>query len=48
MWAVRFAWVTLEEAKGYKLLDGIYDESVMVDKAAKNAEGQKKADWQKA
>lgn len=27
-----FAWVTLKEAKNYNLLDGIYDELVMVDK----------------
>lgn len=28
----QFAWVTLEEAKNYDLLDGIYDELVMAEK----------------
>jgi len=27
-----FKWVTLEEAKNYELLDGIYDELVMTEK----------------
>ncbi len=27
----RYVWVTLEEAKGYDLLDGIYDELVMAE-----------------
>jgi len=31
----KFAWVSLEEAKNYELLDGIYDELVMVDKKLK-------------
>lgn len=30
-----FVWVSLEEAKNYELLDGIYDELVMVDKKLK-------------
>lgn len=30
--ADKFVWVSLEEAKNYELLDGIYDELVMVDK----------------
>ena len=29
------AWVTLEEARNYDLIDGIYDELVLVDKALK-------------
>lgn len=39
----QYQWVTLEEAKGYDLLDGIYDELVMVDnKAHKNKEEWKR------
>lgn len=30
-----YAWVTLEEAKGYDLIDGIYDEMVEVEKTVK-------------
>lgn len=30
-----FAWISLEKAKNYQLLDGIYDEMVMVDKKLK-------------
>lgn len=29
-------WVTLEEAKGYELIEGIYDELVMLDKILNN------------
>ena len=38
-----FAWVTLKQAKDYKLIDGIYDELVMADKKLK---GQKTT-WQR-
>ena len=31
----KFAWVNLEEAKNYQLIDGIYDELIMVDKKMK-------------
>jgi len=37
----KYAWVTLEEAKGYDLLDGIYDELVM----ASNQRDGKKSEW---
>lgn len=40
----QFAWVTLEEAKSYKLLDGIYDELVMAD-ARRRGE---KFEWKRA
>lgn len=36
----QFAWVTLEEAKNYKLLDGIYDELVMVENKRKGRGGE--------
>ncbi len=39
----QFAWVDLEEAKEYKLLDGIYDELVMVE----NKRGGNKTKWQR-
>ena len=39
-----FRWVTLEEAKGYNLIDGIYDELVM----AENQRQGKKTEWQRA
>ncbi len=39
-----FAWVTLEEAKKYDLIDGIYDEFVM---AEKKLSGQK-TEWEKS
>ncbi len=39
----KFAWVSLEEAKDYKLIDGIYDELVM---AANKLKGLK-TDWQR-
>jgi len=38
------AWVTLEEGKGYELLDGIYDELVMAD-ARRRGE---KSEWKRA
>lgn len=41
---VDFAWVSTEEAKGYKLIDGIYDEFVMIDQKRAG----KKAEWQKS
>jgi len=37
------AWVSLEEAKNYKLIDGIYDELVM----AENRRFGKKTEWQR-
>lgn len=37
------AWVTLAEAKGYDLLDGIYDELVMVKKQREGFKGE----WKK-
>src|SRR3989338_8258356 len=40
---VEFAWVSLEEAKNYKLIDGIYDELVM----AENRRLGKKSEWQR-
>ena len=36
-----YAWVTLEEAKNYKLIDGIYDELVMAENKRKGL----KAEW---
>ncbi len=39
----QFAWVTLEEAKDYKLIDGIYDELAMVDIKRQG----KKISWQR-
>ena len=39
----KFAWVSLEEAKEYKLLDGIYDELVMVG----NKRHGKKTEWKR-
>lgn len=38
-----FAWVTLDEAKGYDLIDGIYDELVMADRKRKGKRGE----WQR-
>jgi len=37
----RYAWVTLEEAKNYELIDGIYDELAMTDKKRKG----EKVEW---
>jgi 8-oxo-dGTP diphosphatase len=39
----QFAWVSLEEAKNYQLLDGIYDELAMVE----NKRIFKKTEWQR-
>lgn len=39
-----YAWVTLEEAKEYDLIDGIYEELEMTDKILK---GEKKTEWKK-
>src|SRR3989304_2192650 len=39
----KFDWVNLEEAKNYKLLDGIYDELVMVE----NKRSGKRTEWQR-
>ena len=39
----QFVWVNLEEAKNYNLLDGIYEELVMVENKRKG----KKAEWQR-
>ncbi len=39
-----YAWVTLEEAKNYKLIEGIYEEIEMLDKALK---GGKFNEWRK-
>jgi len=36
-----FRWVSLEEAKGYSLLDGIYDELVIVEKKREGLEKKK-------
>lgn len=38
------AWVTLEEAKGYDLIDGIYDEIAMVDNKRKGV----RTEWQRS
>ncbi len=38
-----FAWVSLEEAKSYDLIDGIYDELVMAEAQLSG----KKAEWQR-
>ena len=38
-----FAWVSLEEAKEYKLIDGIYDELVMTDSKIKGI----KSEWRR-
>jgi NADH pyrophosphatase NudC (nudix superfamily) len=38
-----YTWVSLEEAKNYQLLDGIYDELVMVE----NKRSGKKSEWQR-
>lgn len=40
----RFEWVSLEEAKNYELLDGIYDELVMAEKMRVG----KRMEWQRA
>lgn len=38
-----FRWVTLEEAKNYELIDGIYDELAMAESQLKGS----KAEWQR-
>lgn len=38
-----FAWVTLEEAKNYQLIDGIYDELVLADKKRRGI----REEWQR-
>lgn len=38
-----YAWVSLEEARNYKLTDGIYDELVLADKKRKGEKGE----WQR-
>ena len=40
----QFAWVSLEEAKNYTLIDGIYDELVMTDKKRRGD----KIEWARA
>lgn len=40
----QFAWVSLEEAKSYQLIDGIYDELVM----AENRRTGNKGEWQRS
>lgn len=42
--SVDFAWVSLKEAKKYELIDGIYEELVMLDKLLK---GKKVTHWKK-
>lgn len=39
-----YEWVTLEEAKGYSLIDGIYDELIMADNQQKGVQ----TEWQRA
>jgi len=39
----QFVWVTLEEAKGYDLLDGIYDELCMADARLRG----EKSEWKR-
>ena len=39
-----FQWVTLEEAKNYQLIDGIYDELVMAENQRKGI----KTEWQRS
>ena len=39
----QYAWVNLEEAKNYQLIDGIYDELVMTENLRKG----KKTEWQR-
>lgn len=40
----QYAWISLEEAKDYKLIDGIYDELVMADNQRKGT----KSEWTRA
>ncbi len=39
-----FKWVSLEDAKNYELIDGIYDELVMAEKQSNKA----KTEWQRS
>ena len=39
----QYAWVSLEEAKKYQLIDGIYDELVIVE----NKRSGKRSEWQR-
>ena len=39
----QYMWVSLEEAKNYQLIDGIYDELVMVE----NKRNGKRSEWQR-
>jgi 8-oxo-dGTP pyrophosphatase MutT (NUDIX family) len=41
---IEYAWVTLEEAKNYELIEGIYEELEMLDKLLK---GEKIGEWKK-
>jgi len=41
--AVDYAWVSLEEARGYELIDGILDELVMAEKKLKG----EKSEWKR-
>ncbi|HTK03208.1 MAG TPA: NUDIX domain-containing protein [Alphaproteobacteria bacterium] len=41
---VDFAWVTVEESKKYDLIDGIYEEFVMIEEKKKG----KKVEWKRA
>ena len=47
----KYAWVTLEEAKKYDLIDGIYDELIMAERLRKGSprfgEAGKKSEWQR-
>ena len=43
--AVDHAWITLEEARSYELIEGIYEELEMLDKVLK---GQDAGEWKKA
>lgn len=46
----QYAWVNLAEAKNYQLLDGIYDELVMVENkrnGSPRGEASKKSEWQR-
>ena len=40
----QYAWVSLEEAKGYDLIDGIYDELALADAKSKG----EKAEWKRS
>jgi 8-oxo-dGTP pyrophosphatase MutT (NUDIX family) len=42
--SMNFKWVSLEEAKEYDLIDGIYDELVMLDNLLK---GENQEEWKK-